>query len=222
MEEAMLLCFAMSLLFWIFLHLLLKLFINSEKDEWNRKLIGIFQGILTSLLAIISSVLIGPCPISYIGQPNTMLHNWIVNISAGFFLFDIMWLVWHQLAWKRNIIIIHHIMTLVGIAYVLYNGIHGCELVLVLGAFESTNPCLQIRWFMRKLNWYHGRGAMMFDYMYTFSFLVIRMLAGTLFFAYFMLHPAVTCSPKIGIFLFQLMNYHFVIDVFSSFCDKYL
>ncbi len=215
-------CFTMSLLFWIFLHELLKLFVNAEKNEWNRKLIVIFHGTLASLLAIISSVLVGPNPISYIGQPNTILHNWIVNISAGFFLFDIMWLVWHQLVWERKIIIIHHIMSLVGIVYVMYNEIHGCELVLVLGAFESTNPCLQIRWFMRKLNLYHGRGAMMIDYMYTFSFLVVRMLAGTLFFAYLMLHPAVTCLPKIVIFLFQIMNYHYVINVFSSFCSKYL
>ncbi len=80
-----------------------------------------------------------------------MLHNWIVNISAGFYLFDIMRLVWHQLVWESKI----KIMSLVGIVYFMYNEIHGCEQVLVLGAFESTNPCLQIRWFMRKLNLYH-------------------------------------------------------------------
>lgn len=116
----------------------------------------------------------------------------------------------------------HHLVSLFGFTYVLYTGMNGCELTAVLGGSEATNPFLQLRWFMKEMDLYHGNYARAIDYVFVFLFLTMRLVVGTAFHWRVQTDPDVALIPKLGGQAFYIISVIFGIQISVFFARKYI
>ena len=89
----------------------------------------------------------------------------------------------------------HHVVSIVGMVYVLYQDRFGSELTAVTGASEFTNPLLQLRWFMKTSGRYSGKMAVVIDFAFVACFLIARLGVGSAF------HYVCQTSPKLDLFV---------------------
>lgn len=116
----------------------------------------------------------------------------------------------------------HHLVSLFGFTYVLYTGMNGCELTAVLGGSEATNPFLQLRWFMKETDHYHGIYAKVIDYIFVSLFVTMRLLVGTAFHWRVQTDPTVALIPKLGGQAFYIISVIFSVQIIIFFTRKYI
>ena len=87
----------------------------------------------------------------------------------------------------------HHLVSILGLVYSLYQGRAGSEMIAVMGASEVTNPLLQLRWFLKESGHYTGRTAVIIDLLFTSIFWTARLGVGSVF------HVACQTSPKLDL-----------------------
>ena len=166
----------------------------------------ILHGIIVTSMAFVSVFIIGPWPLSHLGQqPNQGIHVIIIIASAGYFFFDLFWYMWYRS--ERRIILAHHMLSLFGLVYVYYTDIYGCEVVAGLGAFEvfavfSLAERLLDRTCLRNY-------PMILKFVYVVVFILIRIVAGSLFCWYFLSNPSVNFIPKVAVVIFHAMNFQY-------------
>ena len=118
--------------------------------------------------------------------------------------------------------LLHHVVSVLGFSYCLYQGKYGCELTAVMGASEFTNPFLQLRWFMKQTGTYTGRRAVILDWLFVASFCISRLGVGTAF------HIVAQTSPKLDIFVkaggqaFYIISWVFGIQLLMFIYRKYV
>lgn len=202
--------------FYFFLHV-----INRKcSAEWNCRIVTAIHGALSASLCLVSVVVLGPWPFNYLGEKSTEFHTAIMIISLGYFLFDFSWCMYMQT--EGRVMLAHHVVSLLGLAYVLYQGRYGSELTAVMGASECTNPLLQLRWFMKETGHYTGKKAILVDYLFVSLFWAARLGAGSVF------HYVCQTSPKLNLFVkaggqaFYIISVVFGIQILLFFYRKYL
>ena len=168
-----------SFLAWTDSYFILHTFNRRFSAEWNCRLITALHAVMATSLCFTSAVLTGPWPFSYIGGPNTSLHNTIMVVSLGYFLFDFCWCMYMNT--EGPVMLAHHLVSIVGLSYSLYQGRVGSELTAVMGASEVTNPLLQLRWFLKQSGYYRGRLAFILDSLFVSTFLMARLGVGSVF-----------------------------------------
>ena len=209
-----------SLLFWTNFYFILSICNKNKSAEWNCRIVTLSHAIVITFLTFVSAVVIGPWPFSYVGQPSTDLHKAIIIISDGYFLFDLMWCLWHQS--EGMVMLAHHLVSLFGFTYVLYTGMNGCELSAVLGGSEATNPVLQCRWFIKEMGYYYGRIAFVVDSIFLFMFVSMRVVVGTTFHWRVQTDPSVDLIPKLGGQAFYIISIIFSIQIMIFYVRKYV
>ena len=207
-------------IFWIALYMLLQIVNGRCGKEWNCRLVTMLHGLVAANISLVSVMIIGPWPFDYIGQPNTIFHNIIMINSLGYFMFDFIWCV--VMRTEGALMLIHHFLSIYGFFHVLYHGYHGCEMVAVLGGSESTNPLLQLRWFVKELGFYRGWLQYVIDSCFVVIFASFRIICGTTFLVHYATDPAVTTFAKIGGFSFYLVSLLFMTDLVSFVYNKYI
>lgn len=180
-----------SFLLWTDSYFLLHALNRKRSAEWNCRLITVVHALLSTTLCFTSAFVTGPWPFSYLGEVNTSLHNAAVVLSLGYFLFDFAWCMYMKT--EGSVMLAHHVVSIFGLSYVLYQNKSGCELTAVVGASELTNPLLQLRWFLKSTGRYHGRTALLLDWTFVVLFLTSRLGAGTAF------HYVCQTSPKLDL-----------------------
>lgn len=159
--------------------------------EWNCRLITAVHAVVSTSLCFTSAIITGPWPFSYIGGVNTNLHNAIMIISLGYFVFDFLWCLYMKS--EGAVMLAHHLVSILGLVYCLYQGSGGSELVAVMGASEVTNPMLQLRWFLKESGCYTGKIAAVIDFLFVSIFWIARLGVGSIF------HVACQTSPKLDV-----------------------
>ena len=188
--------------------------------EWNCRLITAIHALLSTTLCFTSAVVVGPWPFSHVGMPSTNLHNMIMVISLGYFLFDFLWSLYMKS--ESNIMLAHHLVSILGLTYCLCTGRAGSELTAVMGASEFTNPLLQLRWFLKESGLYKGRMAKIVDLVFVCSFWFCRLGVGTVF------HFVCQTSPKLDLFVklggqaFYIISAIFGIQLVIFYYNKYI
>ena len=180
-----------SFLLWVDFYFILHALNHKQSAEWNCRIVTAIHGTLSALLCLLSAVYFGPWPFSHLGEKNTDLHNAIMIISLGYFLFDFIWCMYMRTEGK--VMLSHHVVSVFGLIYALYQGRYGTELTAVMGASEFTNPLLQLRWFLKESGYYSGKIAVIIDWLFVVSFCVARLGVGTAF------HYVCQTSPKLGL-----------------------
>lgn len=166
----------------------------------------ILHGIIVTSMAFVSVFIIGPWPLSHLGQqPNQGIHVIIIIASAGYFFFDLFWYMWYRS--ERRIILAHHVLSLFGLVYVYYTDIYGCELVAVLGAFEASAVFSLAGWLSDKtcLRNY----PTILNFAYVLVFILIRIVAGSVFCWYFLSNSSVSFISKVAVVIFHAMNFQY-------------
>ena len=168
-----------SFLAWTDAYFILHAFNRHHSAEWNCRLITAAHAIITTSLCFTSAVITGPWPFSHLGEENTSFHNTIMIISLGYFAFDFLWCMYMKT--EGAIMLAHHFVSILGQIYSLYQGKFGSELIAVMGASEITNPLLQLRWFLKKSGKYHGKIAVIIDFLFVIIFWIARLGVGSIF-----------------------------------------
>jgi len=74
----------------------------------------------------------------------------------------------------------HHLISVSGIAFILFDEYSGPELVATILGTEISNPFLQLRWFMRETGQYQTFVAKVNDIIFMSVFIVWRLGPGSL------------------------------------------
>jgi hypothetical protein len=209
-----------SFLVWTDSYFILHTFNRCYSAEWNCRLVTAFHALVVTSLCFTSAVVTGPWPFSYIGGPNTSLHNTIMVISLGYFVFDFLWCLYMNT--EGPLMLAHHLVSIVGLMYSLHQGKAGSELIAVMGASEITNPFLQLRWFLKESGHYKGRLAFVIDSLFVSGFLIARLGVGSVF------HVMCQTSSKLdrvargGGQAFYIISVIFGIQLMVFFYRKYI
>ena len=127
-----------------------------------------------------SAFIIGPWPFVAFGDGNTQLHDLIACITLGYFIYDFLWSVY--MGTEGVDMLMHHIVSIMGCAYVLHIGSSGPELIATIFGSELTNPFLQFRWFFRETNHYDCLIAKVNDIVFMLLFICVRLGPGSFVF----------------------------------------
>ena len=185
-----------SVLLWLSLYSITFSVNNKQSAEWNCRVIAGFHGLVSSIACFISAFILGPWPFSYIGYPPNHLHCDIIVISLGYFIFDFLWCLCMKT--EEFIMLIHHLLSVLGMVYVLWFDIYGCEIISILGASEYTNPLLQLRWFLKHTGKYKGKIEVFIDFSFFTLFISARVLTGTALYIRLLLSPRMDTFSKVG------------------------
>lgn len=209
-----------SFLAWTDSYFILHMFNRRYSAEWNCRLVTALHAVVATSLCFTSAVLTGPWPFSYIGGPNTSLHNTIMVISLGYFLFDFSWCMYMKS--EGFVMLAHHIVSIVGLTYSLYQGKAGSELTAVMGASEVTNPFLQLRWFLKESGYYRGRLAVIVDSLFVSVFLIARLGVGSVFHFMCQTSSKLDLVAKGGGQAFYIISVIFGLQLVIFFYRKYI
>lgn len=164
---------------WTTLYFVLCLCNSRRSYEWHCRMVTVVHATLISSLAIYSTFFHGPWPFTDSGGPNTSLQVKTVSLCLGYFIFDFCWCMYFKT--EGPVMLAHHTLSIVGLAWCLVAGYYGTELVCTIGGAEITNPLLQLRWFLREMGLYRGTilGHLV-DWAFMFSFGFIRIGLGSI------------------------------------------
>lgn len=209
-----------SFLAWTDSYFILHALNRKRSPEWNCRLVTAAHGVVSSSLCFTSAVLTGPWPFTYIGQANTSLHNVAMVISLGYFLFDFLWCLYMKT--EGGVMLAHHLVSILGLVYILYQGKCGSELTAVMGASEVTNPLLQLRWFLKETGHYRGRIGKIVDCLFVMLFLTVRLGVGSVFHYVCQTSPKLDLITKAGGQAFYIISVIFGVQILIFFYKKYI
>ena len=209
-----------SLLLWTDLYFIIHALNYRRSPEWNCRLVSALHAVIATSLCFVSAFLTGPWPFSYLGEANTSLHNVAMLISLGYFLFDFTWCLYMKT--EGPVMLAHHVVSLVGLSYILCVGESGSELIAVMGASEVTNPLLQLRWFMKQSGTYSGMKSAVLDWSFAVMFVVVRLGVGSVFHYVCQTSPKVSLAVKAGGQAFYFISMVFGIQLILFVFRKYI
>jgi len=91
-----------------------------------------------------------------------------------------------------------------------------------LVAMESTNPVLQLRWFLRETGYKNSPITTAVDVVFITMFFVMRMLIGTYMLFSVVKHPRPAITIKMGGTVFIVISYIFMFMIFRYAYRKYV
>lgn len=163
---------------WSIAYFLLCIMNSHRSYEWNCRLVAICHASLTTVLTYWCAFITGPWPLEFMGEANTSFQSLIAAISLGYFVFDFWWCLY--MGTEGLDMLLHHVISISGIAFVHFDGYSGPELVATILGTEVSNPFLQIRWFLRETGNYETFLAKVNDIIFMALFVGWRIGPGSL------------------------------------------
>ncbi|KAL0047282.1 hypothetical protein WJX82_011596 [Trebouxia sp. C0006] len=148
----------------------------------RRRSLGFNNRLVSFLHALVALVLCPAAlnwqhPLSGFGQTTTNYQRSVMNLSLGYFTYDMLCCLYIDLDFAN---VVHHLCTMLGLAVGVCNGVSGAELTFCLLLMEVSNPFL------------HGRFLMKIAF--AVSFFICRLLIGPAVIYYTLICPT---SPMI-------------------------
>ena len=190
--SAVLSCFCL----WTTLYYMLCILNNRKSFEWNCRMVTVCHGILCCSICFYCGFYTGPWPFDALGDPSTPLQTLCITMTLGYFLFDFIWCI--LMGTEGIDMLLHHITSIFGLALALYLEHSGAELIGTIFGSEISNPCLQMRWFLREMGRYDTTFAKVNDIAFILLFLCIRIGLGAGLFYYTMASPKPSVLIKLG------------------------
>ena len=178
------------------MYYMLCVFNNKRSLEWNCRIVTIVHGILSCTICMYCGSYTGPWPLDALGEPSTPLQTLCIVITLGYFLFDFIWCI--VMGTEGIDMLLHHITSICGLVLSLYLEHSGAELIATIFGSEISNPCLQMRWFLRETGKYQTQLAKLNDIVFIVLFLCIRIGVGARLFTDTMTSPKPSILIKLG------------------------
>lgn len=197
-------------------------YVNGQKDEkakeFNCRLVTLFHGIVAVGLTWYVGFVDGPWPLSHPGTENTVLQIVALEVTLGYFLFDVCWCVCHRS--EGPVMLAHHAMSISGILLALGMGESGIETCAVIFGSEITNPLLQARWFLRTAGRYDSLLGDAVDLLFITLFAFVRVgVGGAMLFAE-LTSPRPSLIMKTGGSCMYVLAWIFMVDIAKFACKK--
>ena len=185
-------CFCIWTIFYNFLCV----YNNKRSWEWNCRLVTVCHGLLSCVISLCCAFYTGPWPFDALGEASTPLQTLCIAITLGYFLFDFLWCI--LMGTEGIDMLLHHVTSICGLALSLYLEESGAELIATIFGSEISNPCLQVRWFLRETAKYDTSLAKLNDVVFILLFLCIRIGLGAWLFLETMVSPKTSGLIKLG------------------------
>ncbi|XVF74973.1 hypothetical protein PTKIN_Ptkin13bG0152000 [Pterospermum kingtungense] len=124
---------------------------NKEKVEWNNRGFSTFHAFISSLgslyLVLFSDLFDEDSSDALIVNRTSIISNTILGFSIGYFLSDLVMILWHFPALGGLEYILHHGLSMFSIFLSLISGQGQIYILMVLFS-ESTTPFVNLRWYL--------------------------------------------------------------------------
>jgi hypothetical protein len=140
--------------------------------EGALRVVTIVYALGICVLAAISNLVVGPWAYSSVGEKNTPLQTLTLQLSLGYFLFDLTWSI--VAGGETLLLLCHHLASLGAVLSGLFLDASGSELVGSLFGAEISQLPLQIRWFMLEAGLKGTRQMLFVDLWFALTFLICR------------------------------------------------
>ncbi|BFZ25747.1 hypothetical protein BsWGS_28786 [Bradybaena similaris] len=203
---------------WTTIYFILCLWNSSRSFEWHCRIVTTVHALVISFLAFYCTFRVGPSPFTDAGGPNSSLQIRTVSLCLGYFIFDVIWCLYFKT--EGPAMMAHHFVSIVGLAWCLFSGYYGTELVATIGGAEITNPLLQLRWFLRETGRYNTRLGAIVDWAFMISFGFYRIgLGSVLLYSYF--QQDTDFWGRLGGTSIYLISWIFFINIVNYAIHKY-
>ena len=200
-----------SCLAWTNLYLVLHILNGHVSREFTNRLVTVVHGAVISGVSAAAAISEGLC-LAECAQSSSPLHNTIIIVSLGYFVFDFLWCLYTK-SEESCVMLAHHVITIIAFLYVLRQGMYGCETVALLAISELTNPLLQLRWFLKYYGKHRGIVAILVDWTFALAFWFLRLVLGTILFANFVQNPQADVLAKATFTAFFAVSAIFSIQI---------
>jgi len=154
-----------------------------------------------------------------LGGPSTDLQCITLVISLGYFIFDMIWCLYHQT--EGMTMLIHHAVSIVALSRILMKGVSGTEAVAGLGGLEITNPILQVRWFLRSAGYKDTSLFVFTELGFMVMFFIMRIIGGSYLYYCTISHPRPDTEAKLLATAFYILSWVFMAYIVQYFIAKY-
>lgn len=175
----MLLQLVYATLSWTLLLFILQTIVNRRCSlAWNNRIIALLHSFLGCRW--IEYNFRWPLDPSKMSGTNEWWEHTLLLFTCSYFLFDLIYCLWTQS--EENYMLIHHVLGLAIAGYALFGGMCGYESALGFWITELANPLLQIRWFLRTMEWHlyllYKVNEMLFVVVFLFNRVVVASVYG--------------------------------------------
>lgn len=181
---------------WTFLYYLLCIVNEKRALEWNCRIVTVCHGLLSVTMCVYCAFYTGPWPFDALGEKSTAQQTLCIVVTLGYFVFDFSWCIY--MGTEGIDMLLHHITSICGLVLSLWLDRSGAELVATIFGSEVSNPCLQLRWFLRECGLYETRIAKLNDVVFILLFLCIRIGLGARLFVSTLMSPKPSVLIKLG------------------------
>ncbi|XP_038066180.1 TLC domain-containing protein 5-like, partial [Patiria miniata] len=165
--------------------------------EWNCRVVVLIHAVTVLSMSSTFGFLYNPWPFTHPGNKSNIYEITTMIVCLGYFLFDFCWCVWFYDD-ETKIMIVHHLVSIIGIAASLVTGLSGTEIGTCIFLAELTNPMLQFRWFMRSSGIKEGWVYELNDLMFMLMFALCRCVIASFFLYRHIKHPRPKPFFKVG------------------------
>ncbi|KAL3162496.1 hypothetical protein ABBQ32_010157 [Trebouxia sp. C0010 RCD-2024] len=155
------------------------LLLKQRSSSFNNRAVSLLHALVA--LVLCPAALNWQHPFSGYGQKTTDYQRVVMNISLGYFTYDMLCCLYIDLDFAN---VAHHFCTMLGLAVGVCNGVSGTELTFCLLLMEISNPFL------------HGR--FLLKLVFAISFFVCRLLIGPVVVYYTWVCPSSPTIVKVG------------------------
>lgn len=152
--------------------------------------------------------------------PLTDFQFYFLSVTLSYFLYDLLWI--NLFGAEPLTIYLHHICSILLLFKVLTSNTGGPGVSYGLFGLEFTNPYLQTRWFLRTHGYQNKRIHKAVEMWFMFTFIVIRVIGGTLLLYFVEIHPNMDIILKIAFIGIYVVSWLLVIQILQFFKRKYI
>eukprot|EP00760_Papus_ankaliazontas_P022963 PhM_4_TR19094/c0_g1_i2/m.43878 len=185
------------------------------------RLVSLVHAVLVTLTAFVVTIQTKDSN-TQLGAPTMAPHRAALFVSLSYFTYDTAAMLFFASEHSEMHFVLHHILSLIGVAFPIYSGVSGFELVVVLGLAEVSNPGMHLLWLIDHFNLFkNAKNARLVVEVVFFliPFFLARVIIGPLVTVFVLASPDVSIVLKAIAGSVQTM---FIIFAFFVFRDNVL
>ncbi|KAI9114761.1 hypothetical protein K1719_014459 [Acacia pycnantha] len=163
---------------------------KTQRIEWNNRAISTVHAIFItamSLYIVFCSSLYSENQSTDLTVRSSTLSTFGLGISVGYFIVDLGMIFWFYPSLGGYEYVIHHILSLVAVAYAMLSGEGQLYTYMVLVS-ETTTPGINLRWYLDAAGMKRSRAYLLNGVVIFFAWLVARILLFIYMFYHVYLH----------------------------------